>query len=55
MVNSTLNDTQLLANLLAVIHRDGGHYQHEHGSFKATYDAIEVVYDLRTESEKTDE
>lgn len=28
-----------LGNLLAVIHRDGGHYQAEHGSEKAAKDA----------------
>ncbi len=32
----------LLRNLLAVIHRDGGHYAAEHGLTKATEDAIEL-------------
>lgn len=30
-----------LGELLAVIHCDGGHYQAEHGTAKATNDAIE--------------
>jgi len=33
-----------LMNLLAVIHRDGGHYVEEHGLEKAVEDAINVVY-----------
>lgn len=32
-----------LRNLLAVIHRDGGHYTQEHGLQKAVEDAYEVV------------
>lgn len=32
-----------LGNLLAVIHRDGGHYQAEHGTEKAAKDAEAVV------------
>ncbi|KSR43128.1 hypothetical protein APB53_14170 [Pseudomonas aeruginosa] len=35
--------TQLVGDLLAVIHRDGGHYQDEHGIAKALIDAKEVV------------
>lgn len=32
----------LLRELLAVIHGDGGHYADEHGPEKATEDAIEI-------------
>jgi len=38
---------RLLGNLLAVIHGDGGHYQNEHGSFKATEDAIVAINSLK--------
>lgn len=34
-------------NLLAIIHRDGGHCQDEHGTVKALEDAIEVITELR--------
>lgn len=33
----------MLDNLLAVIHKDGGHYIHKHGYKKAVEDAIEIV------------
>lgn len=36
-----------LGSLLAVIHRDGGHYQAEHGMQKASDDAITAVHVLR--------
>ena len=36
-----------LGDLLAVIHRDGGHYQAEHGLERACADAEKVVIDLR--------
>ena len=36
-----------LGSLLAVIHRDGGHYQAEHGMQKASGDAITAVHVLR--------
>ena len=32
-----------LRNLLAIIHRDGGHYTSEHGLEKATEDAIIII------------
>lgn len=35
-----------LDDLLAVIHRDGGHYQAEHGTAKAIEDAIAEVHAL---------
>lgn len=36
-------DEQNLGNLLAIIHRDGGHYWGKHGVEKAITDAIEIV------------
>jgi len=36
-----------LLNLLAIMHRDGGHYVGEHGVDKAVEDAAKVYYDLR--------
>lgn len=49
-----------LGELLAVIHRDGGQYQAEHGAAKATQDALSKLsslrcelYDLRGEYEET--
>ena len=35
-----------LLNLLAIIHRDGGHYVAEHGLDKAVQDAMEIVAKL---------
>ena len=34
---------ELLLNLLATIHRDGGHYVSDHGVEKATKDAMKKV------------
>lgn len=36
-------EQQAVGNLLAVIHRDGGHYQGEHGLAKACADAEAIV------------
>ena len=36
-----------IGNLLAVIHRDGGHYQSEHGLDKAIADAQDRICDTR--------
>ena len=43
--NTRTDDKHLtqLRNLLAIIHRDGGHYVAEHGLEKATEDAIKKV------------
>lgn len=38
---------QEIGNLLAVIHRDGGHYITQHGLSKAITDAISIIYTLR--------
>lgn len=39
----------LLSNLLALIHQDGGQYEHSYGIEKATEDAIEKIQKLRTQ------
>lgn len=44
-----------LLNLLAVIHRDGGHYAAEHGIAKASKDAEAIVVKLLAASEPTEE
>jgi hypothetical protein len=41
----------LLGELLAVIHRDGGHYQAEHGTPKAVEDAKKIIYKMRMRTE----
>jgi chromosome segregation ATPase len=38
---------EALRNLLAVIHRDGGHYAAAHGDTKAAKDAEQIVVNLR--------
>jgi hypothetical protein len=38
-----MNPLPLLLNLLARIHRDGGHYTSEHGLDKSTEDAEKIV------------
>ena len=45
--NTRTDDKHLgqLKNLLAIIHRDGGHYVAEHGLEKATEDAIKIIPD----------
>ncbi|MBZ9807641.1 hypothetical protein [Mesorhizobium sp. ESP-6-2] len=45
------NNGRWLGEVLAVIHRDGGHYQALHGDEKAVADAMEAVAALRTENE----
>jgi len=42
-----VNYQELLSNLLAVIHADGGHYEAEHGTVKAVTDAIEKVFEMK--------
>lgn len=39
---------ELLSNLLAVIHGDGGHYEAEHGTAKAVEDAITRVINTKS-------
>ena len=38
--------------LLAIIHRDGGHYQDEHGTVRALQDAANIVTKLRTKLDR---
>jgi hypothetical protein len=42
---------QHLGNLLAIIHRDGGHYQAEHGTQKAVADAIQWASEQHARAE----
>jgi len=44
-----------LGNLLAVIHRDGGHYEAEHGTEKACADAMQRICDTRARLGAADE
>lgn len=44
---SKLSPEDLLEELLAIIHRDGGHYADEHGLAKAVADAEVIVLELR--------
>jgi hypothetical protein len=44
-------DERDLRNLLAVIHRDGGHYVADHGMEKAVEDAMMLVPNLRADNE----
>jgi hypothetical protein len=37
----------LVYDLLAVIHRDGGHYINDHGIKNAIIDAMQIVWDDR--------
>jgi hypothetical protein len=41
--SKTHSEAALLGELLAVIHRDGGQYAIQHGTEKATQDAIQIV------------
>lgn len=47
---------RMLRSLLAVIHRDGGHYAYEHGLEKATADAMQLSSERlqRTETSEAD-
>lgn len=40
--------SRLLGEILAVCHKDGGHYRAEHGDEKATMDAINGIHEMRT-------
>ena len=39
----------LLGNLLAILHRDGGHHEGEVGTEQAVKDAMKIYYQLRAE------
>lgn len=42
----SVSSASMLSNLLARIHRDGGHYEAEHGTRKACVDADDIVAHL---------
>jgi len=44
-----------IGNLLAIMHRDGGHHEGEVGTHQATEDAIKVYYALRAELDEATE
>lgn len=46
------NHQELLSELLAVIHADGGHYEAEHGAVKSVADAIERLYAKKMDESK---
>ena len=48
-------ENESASNLLAIIHRDGGHYQTKHGTVKSVKDAIKIWYDLLKENEQLKE
>lgn len=41
------NYKELLLNLLAIMHGDGGHYTDKHGVSKSVLDAIDNYYKLK--------
>ena len=45
-------ENQSFGCVLALIHRDGGHYITKHGHEKASQDALQIVLDLRTELDR---
>lgn len=47
---TTVTESQL-SNLLAVIHRDGGHYEQDFGTLKAAKAAEQIVINLRSRCE----
>lgn len=42
-------DSELLSELLAIIHRDGGHYQRDNGTEQAVSDAIKKVISMQAQ------
>lgn len=49
MIQLTPEELKALNNLLARIHRDGGHYVEKHGLLKAITDAETRVMDIRVQ------
>ncbi len=47
-----VRDSKALGELLAILHRDGGHYQSDHGTEKAVTDAISNYYSLTARNEE---
>lgn len=52
IVGETKPPSHLLKELLATIHRDGGHYAQKHGLDKATKDAIDLILKERKEADE---
>lgn len=51
-----MNDYEhMLNNLLAVIHRDGGHYTGKHGVQKSAEDAMKIVAEMYADKEAASE
>ncbi len=48
-LNTAKKENQSFGNVLAVIHRDGGHYISTHGAEKASRDAIDIITETRTQ------
>jgi hypothetical protein len=48
MTNS-MPPERILANLLAIIHGDGGHHAEKHGLYESAAEAIQLWYKLKTE------
>ncbi len=46
-ITETEAENQSFGNVLAIIHRDSGHYITEHGHRKASEDAIRIIQDMR--------
>ena len=50
-VKQLKQENQFFGDVLAVIHKDGGHYISIHGPRKASQDAIKIILDLRKKFE----
>ncbi len=48
-LDTAKKENQSFGNVLAVVHRDGGHYITLHGHDKASKDAMKIVTETRTE------
>ena len=46
IAHANMQNSRSLLNLLAIIHRDGGHYTEEHGIEKSVKDAMLIVAEL---------
>ena len=46
-LKARIAELEYMQNLLAVIHRDGGHYVSKHGVEVATKDAITIYYGMQ--------
>ena len=46
-LNTAIEENLSFGDVLAVVHRDGGHYITEHGAEKASRDAVDIVLKLR--------